>query len=207
MSSIYSKIEEKGKVEAKGIVEAGAVQAEALKKSIKEGYDKEYKKIIDDATRSNADYLKTNITQIEQLAKQKALYAKKAIIDKAVASAHEKLMKISDKELSDLVVKTIAGDDIQGNETLKVSKEDYSKYLKLFASEKEGDKVVLDVLNKKLGSKYKLTLSKESVAIKGGFVLVGASYDVDHSFKVLLDDLKEKYESEIAELLFGNGAK
>jgi len=204
-SSIYTKIEEKGKLEAQEIVKAGEEKAAALKKSIEEGYEREYKKLIDNATRSNADNLKTKLTQVDQSAKQKSLAIKKEAIDKVIEKVHEKMMKLSDKELTELVVKVISQDSIQGNEVIKVSKDEYSKYLKLFASGKEGEVVELDVLNKKLGKGYSLKLSKEPVDIKGGFVIVGERYDVDHSYKVLLEDLKEKEEAEVAELLFGHG--
>ena len=204
-SSIYTKIEEKGKLEAQEIVKAGEEKAAALKKSIEEGYEREYKKLIDNATRSNADNLKTKLTQVDQSAKQKSLAIKKEAIDKVIEKVHEKMMKLSDKELTELVVKVISQDSIQGNELIKVSKDEYSKYLKLFASGKEGEVVELDVLNKKLGKGYSLKLSKEPVDIKGGFVIVGERYDVDHSYKVLLEDLKEKEEAEVAALLFGHG--
>ena len=77
MSSIYSRIEEKGKKEAQEILEAGAIKASELEASILEGFGKEYKKIIDETARVNADYLKTKVTQVEQLAKQKALQEKR----------------------------------------------------------------------------------------------------------------------------------
>ena len=203
-SSIYKKIEEKGKLEAKEIVEAGEEKAAALKKSIEEGYEKEYKKVIDNATRSNADNLKTKLTQVDQSAKQKSLAIKKEAIDKVMERVHEKMLKLADNDLVNLVVKVISADSIQGNEIIKVSKEEYSKYLKLFATEQSGDPVSLNLLNDKLGKGYNLKLSKEPADIKGGFIIVGDRYDVDHSYKVLLDDLKEKYESEVAHTLFGN---
>lgn len=202
-SSIYQKIEAKGKQEAQEIKSVGKQKAEALEKSILEGYEKEYKKIVDDATHSNADYLKTKITQIDQLAKQESLFTKKQYIDKAVEGAHAKMLKLSDKDLFDLSVKTIASEKIQGDEAIKVSKEDYSKYLNIFSTAKDGAK--LDLLNAKLGKNYKLTLSKEPADIKGGFVLVGKTYDIDHSFVALLADLKDENEAEIAKILFGSG--
>lgn len=205
MANIYEKIEEKGKLEAKEIIKAGEAKAKELAKSITDGYDKEYKKIIDDATRANADYLKTRLTQVDQSAKQKSLFAKKEAINKVVEEVHKKMMKITDKELEALVVRVLSNDAIQGNEIVKVSKADHSKYLKLFATAKEGDNVELDKLNAKLGKGYKLVLSKEAADIEGGFILVGKRYDVDHSYKVLLEDLREKNEAEIAAMLFGDG--
>lgn len=202
MSSIYSRIEEKGKKEAQEILEAGAIKASELEASILEGFGKEYKKIIDETARVNADYLKTKVTQVEQLAKQKALQEKRKIIEKVKERVHEQLLKINNQELFDLVVKTISQDSINGDEVIKVSAQDYPKYLKLFSTSGEGEIVVTDILNKKLGEKYHLTLSKEPVDIEGGFILVGKVYDVDHSYKVLLENLMEANESEIAKMLF-----
>lgn len=202
MSSIYSRIEEKGKKEAQEILEAGAIKASELEASILEGFEKEYKKIIDETARVNADYLKTKVTQVEQLAKQKALQEKRLIIEKVKEKVHEQLLKINDQELFDLVVKTISLDSINGDEVIKVSTKDYQRYLKLFSTESEGSIIVTDILNQKLGSKYHLTLSKEPADIEGGFILVGKVYDVDHSYKVLLENLMEANESEIAKMLF-----
>ena len=137
MSSIYSRIEEKGKQEAQEILQAGAVKAAELEASILEGFEKEYKKIIDESTRSNADYLKTEVTKVEQIAKQKALQEKRKIIDSVIQKVHDKLLEISDEQLVEWVVKTISSDSIDGDEIIKVSSKEYSKYLKLFSTEQQ----------------------------------------------------------------------
>jgi len=204
-SSIYKKIEDKGNLEAEEIYKAGQEKAAALEKTILDGYDKEYKKIVESANRQNEDYLKTKLTQVDQTAKQKSLFLKKEKINEVMKKVHQQLNKISDKELFDLVVKTISSEKIQGNEVLKVSKSDYSKYVRIFASNSESKPVVLDLLNNKLGSKYHLTISNEPADIDGGFILMGNTYDIDHSFIVLLDELRETYETEIAKTLFGSG--
>ncbi len=200
-SSIYQKIEAKGKEEAQKILNEGKEQAKALQKGIDASFLAEYEKAIEDAKRANAEFLKTKITQIEQAAKQESLTAKKAFIEKVIQGAHEQMKKMSDNDLKALVIKTIKGDAIEGNETVQVSKSDYSKYQKLFAT--QGDK--LDVLNKELGKGYDLKLSKEPADIDGGFILVGKTYDIDHSYVAMLEDLKEENEAELAKILFGKG--
>ena len=202
-NSIYKKIEEKGNKEAQEIINAGQAKAKALETSVLAGYKAEADLIVDSAKKAGENYVNTTLTQVEQTAKQKALFEKKESIAKAVEGAHKQLLKISDKELSELVIKILKAEDIQGTETICVSKDEYSKYQKLFSTKKDAE---LDVLNKTLGSKYHLTLDKQPAAINGGFIIKGKSYDIDHSYTVLLENIKEQYEAEIAKLLFGKGA-
>ena len=206
-NSIYKKIEDKGNKEAQEILNAGQQKAAALEKSVLAGYEAECKKILDDAKQANDDLLKTTLTQVEQLAKQKALFEKKESIEKAVEGAHKQLLKISDQELTKLVLRILSAETIQGTEALCVSKDEHSKYQKLFSTKKDAKGAVeLDVLNQKLGGKYHLTLAEEPADINGGFIIRGKSYDIDHSYTVLLENIKEEYEAEIAKLLFGKGA-
>lgn len=193
-SSIYQKIEEKGKKEAQEILSAGKKEAKQLEKSILEGYEEKYNKAIEDANRTNAEYLKTKITQIEQQAKQESLSAKKSYINKVIEGALKEMNKMSDQELLDLTVRTIKADTINGDEALQVNKGDFNKYQKL-----------LPTINEKLGKGYKLSLSKDPADIEGGFIIVGKTFDIDHSFVALLEELKEQNEAELAEILFGNG--
>lgn len=202
-NSIYKKIEEKGNKEAQAIIDAGRAKAAAIEKSVLAGYENEANEIVESAKRAGENYVGTTLTQVEQTAKQRALAEKKAQIAKVVEGAHERLLKLDDQRLSALVIKILKAEAIQGDETVCVSRDDYSKYQRLFTSGKGNE---LTVLNRELGDKYHLTLSREPAEIKGGFVIKGKRYDIDHSFKVLLEDVKETYEAEIAQMLFGEEA-
>ena len=104
-NSIYKKIEEKGNKEAQEIINAGQAKAKALETSVLAGYKAEADLIVDSAKKAGENYVNTTLTQVEQTAKQKALFEKKESIAKAVEGAHKQLLKISDKELSELVIK------------------------------------------------------------------------------------------------------
>jgi vacuolar-type H+-ATPase subunit E/Vma4 len=99
----------------------------------------------------------------------------------------------------------IKADELHGNEVLKVSQNDQARYLRLFTTGRLTDNYyLLDKLCGFLGKpSYQLKLSKETIKIDGGFVIVGDSYDIDHSYQTMFENLKEQYESEIAQMLFG----
>lgn len=201
-SSIYEKIENKGAVDAKEISRIGQVRAEALKESIINAANDEASKLLAKSFEKNQDRIKTKTTEIEQIAKQKTLFKKKEIIDLIFEETHQKLLNISDDELFKLVLKLIKAENLVGDEVIKVSKVDYPRYLKLFSSQKAADEVVLDKLNV---NNYQLKLSNQPVDINGGFIIVGTNFDIDLSYKSILQVIKENNETVIANMLFNEG--
>lgn len=201
-SSIYEKIENKGAVDAKEISRIGQVRAEALKESIINAANDEASKLLAKSFEKNQDRIKTKTTEIEQIAKQKTLFKKKEIIDLIFEETHQKLLNISDDELFKLVLKLIKAENLVGDEVIKVSKADYPRYLKLFSSQKAADEVVLDKLNV---NNYQLKLSNQPVDINGGFIIIGTNFDIDLSYKSILQVIKENNETVIANMLFNEG--
>lgn len=201
-SSIYEKIENKGAVDAKEISRIGQVRAEALKESIINAANDEASKLLAKSFEKNQDRIKTKTTEIEQIAKQKTLFKKKEIIDLIFEETHQKLLNISDDELFKLVSKLIKAENLVGDEVIKVSKADYSRYLKLFSSQKAADEVALDKLNV---NNYQLKLSNQPVDINGGFIIIGTNFDIDLSYKSILQVIKENNETVIANMLFNEG--
>lgn len=203
MSSIYEKIEQRGKSEAEAMLLSGEEKAKAIENAMINQANKEIDKIFTDVKKINENLIMTKGTEIEQKAKQATLAKKKNIIDNVIKEANDRLKNLDDDEIKKLVVKMLLSEKINGDETLMVSKKDHAKYLSLFSSEKKSGDVVLDKLNKLLkNNKYHLKLSKDSANIDGGFIVVGESYDVDHSYNTMLLHFKEKYEAQIACILF-----
>jgi len=206
VSSIYEKIEKKGKIDADDIFRVGQEKASVQKENILAEARKESELILNKSAKRNENKLKTKITQLEQKAKQISLLKKKELINKTYELAHQRLKEINDNKFFDLIVKMIKTEKIIGDEVLKVSSDDYQKYLTVFSSNlKSGDYIILDKLNSALGKTYQLKLSQDFVDIKGGFIIEGSYFDIDRSFKTTLDNLKEQYESKIASMLFDNG--
>jgi vacuolar-type H+-ATPase subunit E/Vma4 len=47
-----------------------------------------------------------------------------------------------------------------------------------------------------------VSLAKDSVDISGRFIIENEYFDIDNSFEVILDEIKDKYESALAKMLF-----
>lgn len=201
--SIYEKIENKGALDASEILNNGQQKAQEIEDTILKNAKKEAELILQKANNRSRDHIKTQSTMIEQNAKQRTLLKKKDFINKTFDLAHQELLKIDDEKLVDYVVKMIQLEKINGNEAIEVSKEDYSRFSKLFTTGlQDNGYYVLDILNKKLGNNYKLKLSSKYADINGGFIIVGENFDIDLSYKTILERIKEEHETEIANILF-----
>lgn len=203
-SSIYEKIENKGASDAKEINRIGQEKAKEIEDSILGEAKKEVANLISKAQKRNDDIVKTRMMQMEQGAKQRSLLKKREIINDVFKAAQQRLKNLNDEEFIRLVMKMIQKDTLHGNETLKVSKDEQARYIRLFTSGKTFDNgYLLDRLNSLLGKpNYQLKLSRENADISGGFVIISDHYDIDHSYKTMLDNMKEQFESEIADMLF-----
>lgn len=207
-SSIYAKIEEKARAEALEIQNQGVKKAENARALILQEANEYVEKIINDNENKNADILKTRVTEIEQAVKQKSLACKKEIIAGVFEIVHQKLLALNEQDFVKLVIKLIKSADIEGNEVIMVSSKEHAKYTKLFSDGTvNGDTMDLNKLNKMLNNNSNLRLSKQDASIDGGFIIVGQNYDVDNSYRTILDEISSKMETETAMLLFEKQAE
>lgn len=200
---IYKKIEDKGKQEAQKIIFAGEQEAQAIKKEILEKAEAEILIKNKELSKYINEELVTKESVLKQKEKMNILRDKKNLMLSTLNSAFEKMMNMSDERLKDYVITIIKSESIIGDETILVSNTEYNRYLNLFSSEKSmKDSVVLDLLNTELGRKYNLVLSSEGADIDGGFLIISKTYDIDGSYKTILNNVLENNESEIAKILF-----
>jgi vacuolar-type H+-ATPase subunit E/Vma4 len=203
-ASIYEKIENKGIEDAKKILAAGAQKAREAENAILDEAKKRIALSLDKCVERNRSLLKTRTTEFEQAAKQITLARKKALIDGVFASALVSLGTVSPQNWERLVVRLLKTDELTGNELILASRRDHEMFRSVFASSAQDSwPLRLDLLNKALkGKKYELALAKEIASCDGGFFVKGTDFDVDHSYATMLSDLKNRFESEIAALLF-----
>lgn len=196
--TLYEQIKLKGQKEAEAIVEQGKVEANAL-----------YQKMISDSRThfevSNEKAEKKSKATIDSkeqmnrraLRDENAL-AKQALISGVFEEIKTYLENLKGKDLFNYVKSALQKETIEGNEHIQVSKKDYETYRSILAST-TGDLVDADLLNKELGAKAHLKLSKQPANIESGFIVVGKIFDLNFSYEETIQRLTTKYEKEIYE--------
>lgn len=202
--TIYEKIENKGILDAEQIVNNGLIKAKSLQTAAIEEATIQIQSSLAKVVEKNQHLLKTRTTEFEQSSKQEILTIKKALIEEVLSLALSKMKQMSDDQWKTLVIKTLSSDELNGNETIIASNADQKKFLAHFTSDQSAKyPIKLDLLNKALSGKaFSLTLAKQVSPVDGGFFVDGDDFDIDHSYVVILSNLRDRYESEIAAILF-----
>ena len=200
--TIYDKIIDKGKEDAKVILADGLKKLEQLKlEQIEEAKNKQ-KDELKKQEALNQSKKQAALINARREAKKEEIKLKQALLKETVSDAVAKLDNLKQNELFDFVLKLVKEDNLSGKEVIYVNKKDYSKYLATFSSKKEGDLVELDKLNNALGKKYELKLSNKAMNLDGGFYIVSEKYDINHSYSALVDNLLAKLEADLNKILF-----
>lgn len=200
--TIYDKIIDKGKEDAKVILADGLKKLEQLKlEKIEEAKNKQ-KDELKKQEALNQSKKQAALINARREAKKEEIKLKQALLKETVSDAVAKLDNLKQNELFDFVLKLVKEDDLSGKEIIYVNKKDYSKYLATLSSKKEGDLVELDKLNNALGKKFELRLSNKPKDLDGGFYIVSEKYDINHSYSALVDNLLAKLEADLNKILF-----
>ena len=200
--TIYDKIIDKGKEDAKVILADGLKKLEQLKlEQIEEAKNKQKDELKKQEALNQSKY-QAALINARREAKKSEIKLKQALLKETVKEAVAKLDNLKQNELFDFVLKLVKEDNLSGKEVIYVNKKDYSKYLATFSSKKEGDLVELDKLNNALGKKFELKLSKKPKDLDGGFYIVSEKYDINHSYSALVDNLLAKLEADLNKILF-----
>lgn len=199
-TTIYDKILAKGEAQVEKILDAAQKEAKKIEDDIVN------KALINKEERLNKAKLEANkiINHQEKLLelekRQAILIAKQQVIENIFNDVLKKVNNFEKDDLLKFVVKLIKKEETLGNETILVNEKDYDKYLKALSTNKKGDLVELDLLNKELKTNFKL--SHKPVNIKDGFLLEGIDFDLNFSITNLVSELREANEKKISEQLF-----
>ena len=200
--TIYDKIIDKGKEDAKVILADGLKKLEQLKlEKIEEAKNKQ-KEELKKQEALNQSKKQAALINARREAKKSEIKLKQALLKETVSDAVAKLDNLKQNELFDFVLKLVKEDDLSGKEIIYVNKKDYSKYLATLSSKKEDELVELDKLNNALGKKFELKLSNKPKDLDGGFYIVSEKYDINHSYSALVDNLLAKLEADLNKILF-----
>lgn len=123
------------------------------------------------------------------------LAVKRKVINEVFDKARTALDTLDESRYEALVTKIVVNGSETGTEKLQVPEKDIKRY-------KDGLLNKLNVALKEAGKIGELTMDETPAAFKSGVMLVGEMSDINGSFDVLIDDAREKYEREVAEMLF-----
>lgn len=196
---IYKQADE----QAQTILIEAKEEKEALLEKLNKETDKKISNLISNAKKENNKKISSKKLEFEHEQKRIILDEKNTQIERVLTKYKETILNLTDKQLFDYTVKLIKAQEITGPMTLRVKKEDYDRYLKLFSSaNKKADLVDLDLLNNKLGKNYNLKLDKMPALISDGFMLIGEFYDLNFSIEPQIEMLRRTYEKEIEKILY-----
>ena len=123
------------------------------------------------------------------------LAVKRKVLNEVFDKARTALDTLDESRYEALVTKIVVNGSETGTEKLQVPEKDIKRY-------KDGLLNKLNTALKEAGKIGELTLDETPAAFKSGVMLVGEMSDINGSFDVLIDDAREKYEREVAEMLF-----
>lgn len=123
------------------------------------------------------------------------LAVKRKVIDEVFDKARTALDTLDESRYEALVTKIVVNGSETGTEKLQVPEKDMKRY-------RDGLLNKLNAALKDAGKIGELTLDETPASFKSGVMLIGEMSDVNGSFDVLIDDAREKYEREVAEMLF-----
>jgi len=196
--TIYEKIEELGTEELTQIKLDTLELCEKTYNEIILKANNEAEKIIKDA-KVKASLIETQQEHNSSLERRQA---KGKIYEDVVNEVFTKVLdhynNLEGKKLLDLVASLISSEEVDKNAKIEVAEKDYNKYLQALSSNKKD----LDLLNKKLGNKFNLELSKNPANIDNGFIVIGTIYDLNFNFTDLVNTKKEELQRDLIKHLF-----
>jgi len=190
---VVSKIINEADAKAKELVASAKTQAERIAKQASH----ESARIAQQAKEASAKRAseeKQRVLSSANLDIRKAMLEKKQeLMDEAFQKAITRLRQKNKKEYVDLIKELLLKSVETGTEDVIVGTAD--KHII--------DSKVISAVNKKLGRKGNLTLSKTSGSMAGGFILRRGKIDTNLSFDGLIELAREGLETEVAKILFG----
>ncbi len=129
------------------------------------------------------------------------LAIKQDVMKMAFEEAKQEMKNLSDEDWKSLIKKIIIAGTVTDTEYIKVPEKDFSKY----TSKVSGSLTFLDEINnllKENGHLQPLKLDKNPAHFSDGLMLIGKYSDVNASFDVLIENMKENLEWNVSKILF-----
>ena len=189
---VVSKITNEAEAKAKEIVASARAEADRIAKRASDESSRIAQQAKETSTK-RASEEKGRVLSSANLDIRKAMLEKKQeLMDEAFQKAITHLRKKNKKEYVDLIKVLLLKSIETGTEEVIVGTVDKGII----------DSKVISEVNKKLGQKGNLTLSKTFGSMAGGFILRRGKIDTNLSFDGLIELAREGLETEVAKILF-----
>ena len=194
IEKILERIKEETDSTAGDIVEKAEREAERIRASF-EADGTKLKNELEKRARERAEEEKRRLIVSEELELRKQFLVKKReLLDELYERAKGEMEKLEGEEYLDLVKKMILASAISGNEEIVAAKRQEGLFTGAF----------METLNRENKRGEGFTLADETGAFSWGVVLREGRRRVDLTLGVLMDQLRERIESEIAPKLFSD---
>ncbi len=190
IEKIIKQIESDTQSECQDIISVAEKNADKIIADAKLEAAKTASKIENDADVKYKDIIERGKSSAEVEQKKTILLAKQQVMREMIENAEKYLENLSDDEYFDLILKLIKKNQSSENGMIGFSKKDLSRIDDKFINE----------LN--LVSDGKLTLSKEPINIKSGFVLFYNGIEENCSFDAMFSSMYERICDRVMNLLF-----
>ena len=189
LERITSRIEAQAQSEVEAILDAGKAETKRIVDTWRTRIDAEERALADKNEKAAAEREERLKSAAEMDARKTILAAKQAMVEKAYALALDRLCGMSGDEKIKLL----------GDLLVRASSTGTEEAIFSAADQADGAKAV-EAANAASGKK--LTLSKQTAPIRGGFILRDQNVEVNCSFETLVRLQKAETAGAVAKLLF-----
>lgn len=192
---IIDKIKKKAEADVANILSEGTKKATQVSADIEAQTKQDLETLQKQHAAEVAEIKKRSELMSHLETRKNTLAAKRQLIDEAFDKAREALCNLDDAKWSILIAAIVAEASKSGSGKLRVPAKDRPKYENGF----------LTSLNRGLksnGLPGDLTLDDTPADFDAGVMLVGDNCDINANFDILLDEVRDRYEKQVAAILF-----
>ena len=198
LEKIIEKIEQDTKKQAEEIKKNASAASDKIIEEAKRQAETIKAQVLEEAKKEAVIHKQRIISTANLDLRKDILTEKQKVIDMAFQEAMNTLLNMRDDEYQKIMIKMILPNVTTGNEEIILSERDKTRL----------GKGSLDRINNevsKTGKKGRLTISKDTYNILGGFVLRRGNVELNNSFESLFNSVREDLESEVSKVLFPQG--
>lgn len=191
---VVNKILSQAKAEAQSILDEANARIESQKAKLRAELA-EYDKQTAAKAASAAEEKQRQMLASARMENARALLAAKTeLLDEVFGKAQERIVQLPDEQYTSLMARLMQQAVQTGDEEVIIGK-----------NERRIDDVFIKQVNRQLGTGFKgnLRLSGQRADIAGGFILARGKMRMNVSVEVLVGQLRETMETELAAKLFG----